>query len=115
MNSMPRLLFLPYTTYRSGLLQHNSKFASHPNVATMFTLAFQKVELAHPAAADLLRFFAFLDPDAIPEEIITKGAPTLWPAVEAIAQNPLKLQETLGLLRNFSLIRRSAETGTLDS
>jgi len=102
-----------YTVYRRDLLKRNSKFAPHPDVATTFTLAFQKVEQTDFAAADLLRFFAFLDPDAIPEEIISKGASTLGPAVQSVAQNPLKLQETLGLLRNFSLIRRSVDTGTL--
>jgi tetratricopeptide (TPR) repeat protein len=102
-----------YTIYRRDLLKRNSKFASHADVATTFTLAFQKVEQTDSAAANLLRFFAFLDPDAIPEEFITQGAPTIGPAVQSVAQNPLKLHETLGLLRNFSLIRRNAETGAL--
>lgn len=102
-----------YTTYRRDILKRNSQFASHPDVAATFTLVFEKVEQANSAAADLLRFFAFLDPDAIPEEIISKGAPTLGPAVQSVVQNSLKLQEALGLLRNFSLIRRNVDTGTL--
>ena len=37
----------------------------------------QKVEHESMAAADLLFLLAFLDPEAIPEEIILKGAPEL--------------------------------------
>ncbi|QBD77308.1 hypothetical protein EPA93_15435 [Ktedonosporobacter rubrisoli] len=40
-------------------------------------LSFEKVEQTNVAAADLLRLCAFLHPDAIPEEIIVKGAPYL--------------------------------------
>ena len=50
----------------------------HPEpVATTWSLAFEKVEQANLAAADLLRFCAFLAPDAIPEEIVTQGAADL--------------------------------------
>ena len=42
-------------------------------------------------AADLLRLLAFLDPEAIPEEIITLGAAELGPALGAVASDPLSL------------------------
>jgi hypothetical protein len=52
-----------YRTRRKDLLQRRSKVRSeHPEpVGTTWSLSFQKVEQANPAAADLLRLCAFLD------------------------------------------------------
>jgi hypothetical protein len=52
----------------------------HPeSVTKTFALSFEKVKQTHRAAAELLRLCAFLQPDAIPEEMITKAAPELGP------------------------------------
>jgi len=68
-----------YRTRRTELLKRRSRLRTdHPEpVATTWSLSFQQVEQANPAAADLLRLCSFLDPDAIPEEIITEGASEL--------------------------------------
>ena len=66
-------------------------------VATTWTLAFQKVEAASPAAADLLRLCAFLSPDAIPEEIITAGAPDLGPTLQPLSDE-MKLNDAIAEL-----------------
>ncbi len=62
-----------YQTRRQALLKRRSKLPTdHPEpVATTWSLSFQQVEQANPAAAELLRFCAFLHPDAIPEELIS--------------------------------------------
>jgi len=62
-----------YQTRRQALLRRRSKLPTdHPEpVATTWSLSFQQVEQANPAAAELLRFCAFLHPDAIPEELIS--------------------------------------------
>src|SRR5258708_9476411 len=44
------------------------------SVATTWSLSFEKVKQANPAAAELLYLCALLFPDAIPEEIIIDGA-----------------------------------------
>jgi hypothetical protein len=50
--------------------------SDHPDpVATTWELSFEKIEQANPAAAELLRFCAFLHGDEIPEEVFSKGAP----------------------------------------
>jgi len=102
-------------TQKATLLSERGNFATdHPeSVTTTFSLAFQKVQRANPAAADLLRLCAFLDPDAIPEEIITEGAADLGPVLQAIATNPLKLNRAMEVLRKYSLIRRNSATKTL--
>lgn len=88
--------------------------ADHPeSVATTFLLSFEKVQRVNPAAAELLRFCAFLHPDAIPEEIITAGAPDLGPVLQSIGTNSCGLDIAISVLRKFSLLRRNPETKTL--
>jgi tetratricopeptide (TPR) repeat protein len=105
-----------YRTHRKDLLQRRSKLRTeHPEpVATTWSLSFQKVEQANPAAADLLRLCAFLDPDAIPEDILTEGAAEAGPLLHPVAADPFQLNEAIEVLRKYSLIRRNAETKTLN-
>src|SRR5216683_2435129 len=105
-----------YRTRRKDLLQRRSKLRSeHPEpVAATWSLSFQKVEQANPAAADLLRLCAFLDPDAIPEDIITKGAAESGPPLHPVATDTFKLNEAIEVLRTYSLIKRNAEAKTLN-
>jgi len=76
-------------------------------VATTWTLSFEKIEEHHPAAADLLRVCAFLQPDAIPEEILLEGAPHLGQEVQHLATNPLAFDQALKALFSYSLIQRN--------
>src|SRR5260370_32619023 len=68
-----------YQKQRTTLLKERGRFSPvHPeSVMTTFSLAFKKVQKANPAAADLLRFFAFLSPEAIPLDLLLEGAPEL--------------------------------------
>jgi len=105
-----------YRTHRKDLLQRRSKLRSeHPEpVAATWSLSFQKVEQANPAAADLLRLCAFLDPDAIPEDIITQGAAEVGPLLHPVAADAFQLNEAIEVLRTYSLIKRNAEVKTLN-
>jgi|SRR5450755_3774146 tetratricopeptide (TPR) repeat protein len=86
----------------------------HPEpVSTTWSLAFERVELANPAAAELLRLFAFLHPDAIADELIRKGAPHLGAALEATANDAYELNRAIGELRKYSLVRRNPDGTTL--
>ncbi len=82
-------------------------------VATTWSLSFRQVEQVNPAAADLLRLCAFLDPDAIPEEIITEGASQLGPLLEPVASDAWKLNDAIDVLRTYSLIRRTPDAQSL--
>ena len=86
-----------YQKHRQAVLkQRRSRIPDHPaSVATTWSLSFQRVEENNAAAADLLRFCAYLAPDAIPEEIITQGA-NLW-----------VLCSNLWQLTPFCLLKRS--------
>ena len=100
-----------YGTNRKELLLRRGKSPiNHPQpVANTWSLSFQQVEQENFAAGDLLRLCAFLDPEAIPEEIITQGVAEAGPALEKVAGNPLEINTIIELLLRYSLIRRNPE------
>src|SRR5205807_3574155 len=62
-----------------------------------------------PAAAELLRFCAFLAPDRIPEELIKDGA-AYWPSqLQQAASDAFSFNQMLEELLKFSLVKRLAE------
>ena len=86
----------------------------HPDpVATTWSLSFEKVEQANPAAAELLRFCAFLAPDAIPEELFPKSAAELGPILEPVASDLSSLNAAIRELLKYSLVHRDPENHTL--
>ena len=104
-----------YGSSRKELLRRRGRFpADHPDsVAITWSISFQKVEHESMAAADLLYLLAFLDPEAIPEEIIIKGAPELGPALEPLENDLLQVDTIIELLLRYSLIRRDSEVKLL--
>ncbi len=85
-----------YTTHRKDLLaRRGSLLLDYPDtVLTTWSLSFQQVEQENPAAADALRLCAFLAPDAIPEELLTRSAAELGivlGAAASIRSNSTKL------------------------
>jgi tetratricopeptide (TPR) repeat protein len=86
----------------------------HPSVTVTFAMAFGELAKRDAAAADLVRLCAFLAPDAIPEEIFTKGALAIGEEFARRAGNPLDFAETLKQAANLSLIQRDAPDHSLD-
>lgn len=106
-----------YKQQRTRLLRLRGQVAvyDHPApVATTWSLSFEKAQQANPAAAELLQFCAFLHPDAIPEEILTKGAPELGPLLAPIAADLIDLDTAIGELRKYSLLRRDPDIQILN-
>lgn len=104
-----------YAANRKDLLAHRSQLLlDYPEtVATTWALSFAQVKKESAAAADLLCLCAFLAPDAIPEEMLARGASELGPVLQATATDPPKLNEALRVLRRYSLVRRNADTHML--
>jgi tetratricopeptide (TPR) repeat protein/DNA-binding XRE family transcriptional regulator len=103
-----------YATHRKDLLARRSRLLDYPEtVATTWSLSFQQIEQQSPAAADVLRLCAFLAPDAIPEELLARGAAALGAVAGAEVSDPFKLNEALGVLRRYSLLRRTGSTHLL--
>lgn len=106
------------TLYRSRrkelLLRRGRLPVDHPEpVATTWSLSFQRVEQENKAAAELLRLFAFLSPEAIPDEMLSRGASELGPTLSAIAGDTLEINANIELLLRYSLIRRDSEGKSL--
>jgi tetratricopeptide (TPR) repeat protein/transcriptional regulator with XRE-family HTH domain len=93
---------------RSALLKRPSFVSSdYPfTVASTWSLSFQQVEQTNLAAAELLRLCAFLDPDYIPEALLTDGASELGSVLESTVSDPLLLNDAIQVLRRYSLIKR---------
>jgi tetratricopeptide (TPR) repeat protein len=105
-----------YQIQRNLLFQYRGDFISeHPEpISTTWKLSFSNVEQANPAAADLLRLCAFLAPDAIPEEIVTKGARHLGPSLQPVASDTVKLDAAIKELRKYSLVKRDPDSYMLN-
>jgi tetratricopeptide (TPR) repeat protein len=104
-----------YRQRRADLLKRRGGFGpDHPeSVATTVALSFERVACASHAAADLLRFCAFLQPDAIPEEIFANGERGLGPNLGPVAADPLNLNTACAEILKYSLFRRHAGAKTL--
>lgn len=104
-----------YRTRRAVLLkERGDSVQDHPkSVATTLSLSIHNVEQFNQAASDLLRLCAFLQPDAIAEEILMEGAEYLGPQLQAIASDPLAMNKAITALRKYSLISRDSTTHTL--
>jgi tetratricopeptide (TPR) repeat protein len=83
------------------------------SVAATLLLSFKRVEQRNPAAADLLRLCAFLAPDAIPEELLTKGARELGDVLAPVAEDAYQLNQAFADLRAYSLLTRDPQSRTL--
>ena len=103
-------------THGAELLKRRGAMASdHPDpVATTFVLSFEKVENASAAAAELLRFCAFLHPDSIREELINEGASELGPVLQPVAGDSFELNTAIGEILKYSLLRRDPTAKTVD-
>lgn len=99
-----------YSTRHKELLLRRGRFPmNHPDsVATTWSLSFQQVKQQSEAAAELLCLLAFLDPNSIPEEILTLGAGELGPILNTIISDPVELDQIIELLLCYSLIQRDA-------
>ncbi len=104
-----------YHTHRAKMLQRRGHMPSdHPEpVAATWSLNFQQVEQANPAAAEMLRLCAYLAPDSIPEELFSEGSATLGPVLQYAAADVFMLNEAIEALRRFSLIERDPDTKVL--
>ncbi|MBA2677226.1 MAG: tetratricopeptide repeat protein, partial [Ktedonobacteraceae bacterium] len=104
-----------YTTRRKDLLAKRSRLLLDyaETVDTTWLLSFQQIEEQSPAAADVLRLCAFLAADAIPEELLIRGATELEAATSVVITDPFRLIETMEVLRKYSLLRRNGDTHML--
>lgn len=99
-----------YQKRRIALLRRRGGLRpDHPeSLVATWSLAFDKIEQAHPSVAELLRLCAFLHPDAITEDLI-EGAQELTPDLHLLATDPFELDAAVSMLSTFSLLHRDPE------
>jgi tetratricopeptide (TPR) repeat protein len=104
-----------YAQNRVPLLARRGAAAgAHPtSVAATLLLAVEQVQQVHRAAKDLLWLCSFLHSEAIPEELLSIGAPHLGPVLSPVVSDSLEFDLLLAALRRFSLVTRYPETHTL--
>jgi putative methionine-R-sulfoxide reductase with GAF domain len=105
-----------YRSHTLELLQHRGEMThDHPEpVATTWAISFEQIEKASSAAAELLRFCAFLPPDGIPEEVFSKGAQELGPLLEPVASDAFALNSAIAEILKYSLLRRDPNAKNLE-
>jgi tetratricopeptide (TPR) repeat protein/transcriptional regulator with XRE-family HTH domain len=104
-----------YSTHHHDLLARRSKLsrAYSETVATTWLLSFQHIEKINPTSVTLLRFCAFLAPDAIPEELLLRGLAAIDDMLPTEALSPFKYNQALETLLSYSLVRRNGSTSML--
>ena len=87
----------------------------HPaSLVTTWSLSFEMVEQCDQIAANLLRFCAFLAPDAIPQELITADDIPVAAQLNSYANAfSSHFDEAVAILRRFSLVRRNPHEKTI--
>ncbi|MBV9616895.1 MAG: tetratricopeptide repeat protein, partial [Ktedonobacteraceae bacterium] len=100
-----------YRTYRSRLLNQHADVPDDysETVATTWNISFERMVQRNAAAADLFHFCAFLAPDAIPEEMITKGAIHLGRQLQRAAEDAFAFSKLLEDALSYSLLGRDRE------
>jgi tetratricopeptide (TPR) repeat protein len=78
-------------------------------VATLWKLSLHRVAALRPAAAQLLDICAYLAPDAIPLDLFTNHTDLLPEPLAGEAMDPLEFSDLLGVLVDYSLVKRSRE------
>ena len=108
--------FQLYQEYKATLLNRRGPLADdYPNpVTTTFSLTLKKINSIDPLALELLRLFAFLHSDALPDEMIRQGASALDSPLSGLALNSLAFNDVLTTLQKFSLVHRCSDTTTLN-
>lgn len=92
------------------LAKRGEQTTNYPDsVMTTWSLSFQKVEQANPAASELLRLCAFLAPDRIPEELFREGMAYWTIPLQQAVTNLFTFNQMLQDLLKFSLVKRLAE------
>jgi tetratricopeptide (TPR) repeat protein len=96
-----------FTTRSQELLERGQLHDYEHTVATTWNLTLDQLHERAPAASDLLTLAAFLSPDDIPIALVADHPDVLPEALAQIADDRLRLVDTVGVLRRFSLANTS--------
>jgi tetratricopeptide (TPR) repeat protein len=75
------------------------------SVAASWQVAFDRIGSDEPAALQLITLLSWLAPEPVPRTLLAAAATVLPAPLSAVAADPLRLAEVVGLLRRHSAIR----------
>ncbi|MGO9566026.1 MAG: FxSxx-COOH system tetratricopeptide repeat protein [Desulfomonilaceae bacterium] len=96
------VLFREYGTRIFKRAPENKDYPA--SVATTWEISFLRLEETGPAAADMLKCFAFLGPENIPRDLLHQGFRYLPKSLGELCGNKLEFKLAVGALRRYSLI-----------
>src|SRR5260221_654088 len=100
-----------YHTHRSLLLARRGKQSTNyaATVTTTWALSLQVLTQRNPAASEFLQLSAFVALFHCPDERLIGGAPHWHPALHEAVTDPLRFNQMVEDLFQFSLVKRFAE------
>lgn len=111
--SIQRYLEL-FKDYQKDLLAQCIEGSDYPyTIITTWRLALEQIESTFPAAQTLLNLCAFLAPDDIPLELFRKNSEELPENLRFSVLNPLDFENTIAVLRDYSLVQRNKDALSL--
>ncbi len=104
-----------YQTRQAELLRRRGEAVTdyRASVITTWSLSFEKVEQTNAAAANLLRWCAFLYPEAIAEEIFLEKTESQDEWRGLVAVDAFQLHEAIRVASAYSLLKRNVQEHTL--
>jgi len=104
-----------YRTRHAELLKRRGEVViDHlESVVTTWFISFEKVEHANAMAADLLRWCAFLHPDAIAEEIFLLRSTSQDEQSDPVVVDAFELHRAIRAASAYSLLKRNVQEHTL--
>jgi tetratricopeptide (TPR) repeat protein len=95
--------FTRFETYAPELLRFSSKDCPK-SVFTTWQIAFDQLNDENPGALDLLNLLAFLSPDDIERELLSKRSEHLPQPLASLVSALLRFDQAIAALRRYSLI-----------
>jgi tetratricopeptide (TPR) repeat protein len=105
-----------YREQRAMLSKAPGQLATNQSdlVATTLALTFEKVGQSNPHAVELLHLFAFLYPEAIPNDMLQNGASSLSAPLRTLVTNASAFNSAIATLLKFSLVQQRADATMLN-
>jgi tetratricopeptide (TPR) repeat protein len=98
-------------THLEALLRWGAGIPNFPaTVATTWTMAFEALRTAQPAAISLLKLCAFFAPEDIPEALVRSDVSALPSPLGVVVTNDLQWDKALEALRHYALMERDQQT-----
>ena len=107
---MPPAQYLDLLRRRADELYRRGKLASRDDtIATLWDISLDRISGQSPAAVQLLDVCAYLAPEPIPLDVFTDHPDLLPVPLALVAADSLEIADTVAILADYSLARRTAD------